>query len=196
MRRIVYLLCFVVTFSFSTVRECTPSEENSIGCNLPLLGNISYKCMIDDEEDNSGSSKNIPHCIKKLDRTWSMYTTSFSGDDANNGGTANDGYYLYSFVTGYDSQGKPLIDAEPLVGALDNNAKDGITIRKIDGKNITKTASKLTVSLKTGKVEKGSVYVLNLKTGKKIMAKYDKKTKSVVFGTRELGKFVVALKSN
>ena len=38
--------------------------------------------------------------------------------------------------------------------------------------------------------------MLNLKTGKKIKAKYDKKTKSVVFGTRELGKFVVALKSN
>ena len=64
----------------------------------------------------------------------------------------------------------------------------------VDGKNITKTASKLTVSLKTGKVEKGSVYVLNLQTGKKIKAKYDKKTKSVVFGTRELGKFVVTLK--
>ena len=66
----------------------------------------------------------------------------------------------------------------------------------VKGKNITKTTSKLTVSLKTGKIKKGSIYVLNLKTGKKIMAKYDKKTKSVVFGTRELGKFVVALKSN
>lgn len=64
----------------------------------------------------------------------------------------------------------------------------------VNSKNITKTASKLTVSLKTGKVEKGSVYVLNLQTGKKIKAKYDKKTKSVVFGTRELGKFVVTLK--
>lgn len=64
----------------------------------------------------------------------------------------------------------------------------------VKGKNITKTASKLTVSLKTGKLKKGSIYVLNLQTGKKIKAKYDKKTKSVVFGTRELGKFVVTLK--
>lgn len=66
----------------------------------------------------------------------------------------------------------------------------------VNGKNVTKTTSKLIVSLKTGKIKKGSIYVLNLKTGKKIKAKYDKKTKSVVFGTRELGKFVVALKSN
>ena len=144
MRRIVYLLCFVVTFSFSAVRECTPSEKNSIGCNLPSRGNISYKCMIDDEEDKSGSSKNIPHCIKKLDRTWSMYTTSFSSGDANDGGTANDGYYLYSFVT-HDNQGNQIIDAEPLVGALDNNAKDGITIRKIDGKNITRVNGDMAV---------------------------------------------------
>ena len=64
----------------------------------------------------------------------------------------------------------------------------------VNSKNITKTASKLTVSLKTGKLKKGSIYVLNLQTGKKIKAKYDKKTKSVVFGTRELGKFVVTLK--
>ena len=144
LRRIVYLLCFVVTFSFSAVRECTPSEKNSIGCNLPSRGNISYKCMIDDEEDKSGSSKNIPHCIKKLDRTWSMYTTSFSSGDANDGGTANDGYYLYSFVT-HDNQGNQIIDAEPLVGALDNNAKDGITIRKIDGKNITRVNGDMAV---------------------------------------------------
>ena len=64
----------------------------------------------------------------------------------------------------------------------------------VKGKNITKTTSKLTVSLKTGKTKKGSIYVLNLKTGKKIKAKYDKKTKSVVFSTKELGKFVVTLK--
>ena len=64
----------------------------------------------------------------------------------------------------------------------------------VKGKNITKTTSKLIVSLKTGKIKEGSIYMLNLKTGKKIKAKYDKKTKSVVFGTRELGKFVVTLK--
>ena len=64
----------------------------------------------------------------------------------------------------------------------------------VNGKNITKTASALTVSLKAGKTKKGSIYVLNLKTGKKIKAKYDKKTKSVVFSTKELGKFVVTLK--
>ena len=64
----------------------------------------------------------------------------------------------------------------------------------VKGKNITKTTSKLTVSLNTGKTKKGSIYVLNLKTGKKIKAKYDKKTKSVVFSTKELGKFVVTLK--
>ena len=64
----------------------------------------------------------------------------------------------------------------------------------VKGKNIIKTTSKLTVSLKTGKIKTGSIYVLNLKTGKKIKAKYDKKTKSVVFSTKELGKFVVTLK--
>jgi len=64
----------------------------------------------------------------------------------------------------------------------------------VNSKNIIKTTSKLTVSLKTGKIKKGSIYVLNLKTGKKIKAKYDKKTKSVIFSTRELGKFVVTLK--
>lgn len=64
----------------------------------------------------------------------------------------------------------------------------------VNGKNITKTASGLTISLKAGKIETGSIYVLNLKSGKKIKAKYDKKTKSVVFSTKELGKFVVTLK--
>ena len=64
----------------------------------------------------------------------------------------------------------------------------------VNGKNITKTASGLTISLKAGKIETGSIYVLNLKSGKKIKAKYDKKTKSVVFRTMELGKFVVTLK--
>ena len=66
----------------------------------------------------------------------------------------------------------------------------------VNGKNITKTTSKLTISLKTGKIKTGSIYVLNLKTGKKIKAKYDKKTKSVVFSTKELGKFVVTLKNS
>ena len=136
MRRIVYLLCFVVTFSFSTVRECTPSEENSIGCNLPLLGNISYKCMMDDEEDKSGSPKNIPHCIKKFNRTWSIYTTSFSGGNVDNGGMANNGYYVYV----------PSNSAKrDLVGAVDNNAKDGLTIRKVNGKNITRVNGDMAV---------------------------------------------------
>lgn len=64
----------------------------------------------------------------------------------------------------------------------------------VNGKNITKTASALTVLLKAGMIKTGSIYVLNLKTGKRIKAKYDKKTKSVVFSTKELGKFVVTLK--
>lgn len=61
----------------------------------------------------------------------------------------------------------------------------------VNGKVVTKTSSKTKVYLKTDKALTGNIYVINFKTSKKIKAKYDKKSKSVVFSTSELGKFVI-----
>ena len=66
----------------------------------------------------------------------------------------------------------------------------------INGKRVTKTASKAVIQIKLNKVIKGNIYVINLITGKKIKAKYDKKSKSVVFKTNELGKFIIVKKQN
>jgi hypothetical protein len=136
LHRIVYLLCLIATFSFSAIRECTSDEKKSAGCNLASHGNISYMCIIDAEEDKFSSSKNIPHCIKKYNRTWSIYTTSFLDGNADTGGIADNGYYVYVPRNGVKSD---------LVGALDNNDKNDIAIRKVNGKNVTRVNGDMAV---------------------------------------------------
>ena len=165
MRRIVYLLFFIATFSFSVVRECTIDENKSAGCDLLPTLNISYQCMIDAEEDKFGSPKNIPHCIKKYNRTWSIYTTD---DNVDNGGMANNGYYVYVPSNGVKRD---------LVGAVDNNAKDGITIRKINGKNITRVNGDMAVIGATIMLPKyGNGYDFNLSKKGVLASSLAKKT--------------------
>ena len=93
-------------------------------------------CIIDAEEDKFGSSKNIPHCIKKYNRTWSIYTTSFLDGNADTGGIADNGYYVYVPRNGVKSD---------LVGVLDNNDKNDIAIRKVNGKNVTRVNGDMAV---------------------------------------------------
>lgn len=64
----------------------------------------------------------------------------------------------------------------------------------INGKSITKSADKLTVYLKMGKEKVTKLFAYNIKTGQRIKATFDKKTKSAVFKTNELGKFVIVRK--
>lgn len=61
----------------------------------------------------------------------------------------------------------------------------------VDSRKVTKTYTKTKITLKTDKVITGNIYVINLETGKKLKAKYDKKSKSVVFSTSELGRFLI-----
>ena len=62
------------------------------------------------------------------------------------------------------------------------------------GKIITKSADKMTVYLRTNTQKATKFFVYNIITGEKIRAAFDKKTKSVVFKTNELGKFVIVRK--
>ena len=62
------------------------------------------------------------------------------------------------------------------------------------GKIITKSADKMTVYLNMGKEKVTKLFAYNIKTGQRIKATFDKKTKSAVFKTNELGKFVIVRK--
>ena len=116
MKKLVCLLCFITTFSFSAFRACTTAEAASIGC-----GSLPYSCYIDLEEYQDGSSKNIPHCIKRHKKTWTIDTVSFDSS-----GLAKDHYHIYA------RQSSPW-GYEPLIGMTDDNSK-ALRQRTINGK--------------------------------------------------------------
>ena len=112
--KVIYLLCFIVTFGFCAPRACTTAEAASIGCS-----GANYSCFIDAEEYQDNSSKNIPHCIRKFTRTWTIDTNSFSS------GLAQDHYHIYA------RQSSPW-GHEPLIGMWDDHSK-GLRQRSING---------------------------------------------------------------
>ena len=112
--KIAYLLCFIVTFGFCAPRACTTAEAASIGCS-----GANYSCFIDAEEYQDNSSKNIPHCIRKSDRTWTIDTNSFSS------GLAQDHYHIYV------EQFSPW-NQRSLIGMWDDHSK-GLRQRSING---------------------------------------------------------------
>ena len=120
--KVAYLLCFVATLSFCAPRTCTSAEAAAISCN-----GAQYSCFIDAEEYQDGSSKNIPHCIRKYDRTWTVDTSSFAS------GLAQDHYHVHvSSRSDYVSPGVPGI-AHDLFTASDDKAP-GLKQRVIKGK--------------------------------------------------------------
>lgn len=78
----IYLLLFVITFSWCAPGECTSDEAKSIGCKVTKPYNenstkVQYLCFVDAEEYVDGSLKNIPHCITTYPRTWTVDTKPF-----------------------------------------------------------------------------------------------------------------------
>ena len=122
MLRHLLVFCLGFVFSFCAPRTCTSAEAAAISCN-----GAQYSCFIDAEEYQDGSSKNIPHCIRKYDRTWTVDTSSFAS------GLAQDHYHVHvSSRSDYVSPGVPGI-AHDLFTASDDKAP-GLKQRVIKGK--------------------------------------------------------------
>ena len=71
MLRHLLVFCLGFVFSFCAPRDCTPAEAAAISCS-----GTQYSCYIDAEEYQDGSSKNIPHCIKTFQKTWTVDTVN------------------------------------------------------------------------------------------------------------------------
>ena len=71
MLRHLLIFCLGFVFSFCAPRNCTPAEAAAISCS-----GAQYSCYIDAEEYQDGSSKNIPHCIKTFQKTWTVDTVN------------------------------------------------------------------------------------------------------------------------
>ena len=71
MLRHLLVFCLGFVFSFCAPRDCTPAEAAAISCS-----GAQYSCYIDAEEYQDGSSKNIPHCIKTFQKTWTVDTVN------------------------------------------------------------------------------------------------------------------------
>lgn len=120
----IYLLLFVITFSWCAPRECTSDEAKSIGCKVtkPYIENgtkVQYLCFVDAEEYVDGSSKNIPHCITTYPRTWTVDTKPFPLFSS----LAQDHFH------GYISNG-----FKSLKTAVDDHSSVGLKQRVINGK--------------------------------------------------------------
>ena len=120
----IYLLLFVITFSWCAPRECTSDEAKSIGCKVtkPYIENgtkVQYLCFVDTEEYVDGSPKNIPHCITTYPRTWTVDTKPFPLFSS----LAQDHFH------GYISNG-----FKSLKTAVDDHSSVGLKQRVINGK--------------------------------------------------------------
>ena len=120
----IYLLLFVITFSWCAPRECTSDEAKSIGCKVtkPYIENgtkVQYLCFVDAEEYVDGSPKNIPHCITTYPRTWTVDTKPFPLFSS----LAQDHFH------GYISNG-----FKSLKTAVDDHSSVGLKQRVINGK--------------------------------------------------------------
>ena len=119
----IYLLLFVITFSWCAPRECTSDEAKSIGCKVtkPYIENgtkVQYLCFVDTEEYVDGSPKNIPHCITTYPRTWTVDTKPFPLFSS----LAQDHFH------GYISNG-----FKSLKTAVDDHSSAGLKQRVING---------------------------------------------------------------
>ena len=120
----IYLLLFVITFSWCAPGECTSDEAKSIGCKVtkPYIENgtkVQYLCFVDAEEYVDGSPKNIPHCITTYPRTWTVDTKPFPLFSS----LAQDHFH------GYVSNG-----FKSLKTAVDDHSSVGLKQRVINGK--------------------------------------------------------------
>ena len=120
----IYLLLFVITFSWCAPGECTSDEAKSIGCKVtkPYIENgtkVQYLCFVDAEEYVDGSPKNIPHCITTYPRTWTVDTKPFPLFSS----LAQDHFH------GYISNG-----FKSLKTAVDDHSSVGLKQRVINGK--------------------------------------------------------------
>ena len=120
----IYLLLFIITFSWCALSECTSDEAKSIGCKVtkPYIENstkVQYLCFVDTEEYIDGSSKNIPHCITTYPRTWTVDTKPFPLFSS----LAQDHFH------GYISNG-----FKSLKTAVDDHSSVGLKQRVINGK--------------------------------------------------------------
>jgi hypothetical protein len=122
----IYLLLFIITFSWCALSECTPDEAKSIGCKVTKPYNenstkVQYLCFVDAEEYVvDGSSKNIPHCITTYPRTWTVDTKPFPLFSS----LAQDHFH------GYISNG-----FKSLKTAVDDHSSVGLKQRVINGKS-------------------------------------------------------------
>ena len=121
----IYLLLFVITFSWCAPGECTSDEAKSIGCKVtkPYIENgtkVQYLCFVDAEEYVDGSLKNIPHCITTYPRTWTVDTKPFPLFSS----LAQDHFH------GYISNG-----FKSLKTAVDDHSSVGLKQRVINGKS-------------------------------------------------------------
>ena len=120
----IYLLLFVITFSWCAPSECTSDEAKSIGCKVTKPYNenstkVQYLCFVDAEEYVDGSSKKIPHCITTYPRTWTVDTKPFPLFSS----LAQDHFH------GYISSG-----FKSLKTAVDDHSSVGLKQRVINGK--------------------------------------------------------------
>ena len=120
----IYLLLFVITFSWCAPGECTSDEAKSIGCKVtkPYIENgtkVQYLCFVDAEEYVDGSSKNIPHCITTYPRTWTVDTKPFPLFSS----LAQDHFHIYVYNGGFKS----------LKTAVDDHSSAGLKQRVING---------------------------------------------------------------
>ena len=120
----IYLLLFVIIFSWCAPRECTSDEAKSIGCKVTKpynenINKVQYLCFIDAEEYVDGSSKNIPHCITTYPRTWTVDTKPFPLFSS----LAQDHFHIYVNNGGFKS----------LKTAVDNHSSAGLKQRVING---------------------------------------------------------------
>lgn len=120
----IYLLLFVITFSWCAPGECTSDEAKSIGCKVTKPYNenstkVQYLCFVDAEEYVDGSSKNIPHCITTYPRTWTVDTKPFPLFSS----LAQDHFHIYVYNGGFKS----------LKTAVDDHSSAGLKQRVING---------------------------------------------------------------
>ena len=120
----IYLLLFIITFSWCAPGECTSDEAKSIGCKVtkPYIENgtkVQYLCFVDAEEYVDGSSKNIPHCITTYPRTWTVDTKPFPLFSS----LAQDHFHIYVYNGGFKS----------LKTAVDDHSSAGLKQRVING---------------------------------------------------------------
>ncbi|MBE8585350.1 hypothetical protein YZ70_07695 [Campylobacter concisus] len=145
----IYLLLFVITFSWCAPGECTSDEAKSIGCKVtkPYIENgtkVQYLCFVDAEEYVDGSSKNIPHCITTYPRTWTVDTKPFPLFSS----LAQDHFHIYVYNGGFKS----------LKTAVDDHSSAGLKQRVINGNLNTRVNGDMAIIGATVMIQRDGEY--------------------------------------